>query len=104
MTSTSRLRKEKEIYRFLFPSYLIDVLRRLPPPPRGVPALSHFCALADVPRNLLFLDPLILPRNLHLRRRPPPETLLASRTPWAERHIRHGRLGMQWVEFRGFIF
>ena len=77
------------------------MLRRLPPPPRGVPALSHFRALADVPRNLLFLDPLILPRNLHLRRRPPPETLLASRTPWAERHI---RLGMQWVEFRGFEF
>ena len=85
----------------LFASYLIDVLRRLPPPPRGVPALSHFRALADVPRNLLFLDPLILPRNLHLRRRPPPETLLASRTPWTERHI---RLGMQWVELRGFEF
>ena len=69
-------------------SYLIDVLRRLPPPSRapGVPASPHFSGLGDASRKfaLVFLDPLIFPRDFRLRRRPPPETLLASRTPRAQ--------------------
>ena len=82
----------------LVASYLIDVLRRLPPPPRGVPALPDFGRLGDVSRDssVVFLDPLIFPRDLHLRRRPPPETLLASRSPRAQRHVRRSRLFKGW--------